>query len=189
MIFPQQHAVIHPGVKGITATSPVNPGNVTLVGAASARAEDGEDAQVKDRPRNIVRFELLVYASLAMGLIIAPLQSSIDPTIAGIGIVTALCVLVAILAFFCWLVWLIARRGRTWAVWVFAVMLVGGTPFSVSEIIHFYKAFSPITFALATLKLTQAAMQVLSIFLLFTGSVRPWFNRAKHASPAATSNR
>jgi len=74
------------------------------------------------------------------------------------------------------MVWLIVKmdRGRNWARITFLVLFLLGTPLSIQPLIHSL-SYSPVS---GVLGLAQAALQVVSLVMLFGRAARPWFRPA-----------
>jgi len=69
------------------------------------------------RPKHIVLFESLMYGALAIGLI-----DRIGLVVAHQEEARSLAIgLLTVFPLVCWLIWLIARRRKTWPIWLFVL--------------------------------------------------------------------
>jgi len=122
----------------------------------------------------------LIWASLAVGLLVnvamwtdvvarmpgprAPLLMEVVNGLIGFGIV----------AFLAWKV----RRGRNWARWLYTVLTamgVLGALVMVGFAASVLKGFPPIVWISGAV---NTAIQVVAVFLLFTGEAPEWFRRS-----------
>jgi LPXTG-motif cell wall-anchored protein len=129
-------------------------------------------------PRNVVRFEQLIYASLVVRLIIAIVDfarlSKVTSALAIVGAGVAGFVILVLLA------WLIARRRKNWARWVLLTLYLLGLPFVivgpfVTEVGGVALA-KPSPFVISLIALETIAQAVALIFV-FTGDAKAWFAR------------
>jgi Na+/proline symporter len=124
-------------------------------------------------PKNIVRFERLMYLTLGMGVIIAALQDSDVTDIVGMGMGFALSIQVLVFAFLALLIWLTARRQQNWARWILAVSFFLGLPFDMIALPDTFRSDS----LAAALSVCQAVIQAIALYLAFSGRSRDWFRR------------
>ena len=128
-------------------------------------------------PRNVARFERLMYGSLAIGILVLLLdgpRKAASPEIRAAGgmalvIGGAICIL-ALIALF---IWLIARRRQNWARWLFAILFLAG-------LVPFVPGFTDLlhnNLAAAILSATQFVLQITALYCIFTGDARPWFHK------------
>jgi hypothetical protein len=121
-------------------------------------------------PRNVVRFERIVYLAWALAVILWLLEwrsRALPKDVAG-GWLTMFTVLMGLEA---WWIWLVARRRKNWARWTSVVALVVSLP----GYFYFLTAKfqdSPI-FAFAYL--LDAILWYVPFYFLFTGDAPAWF--------------
>jgi hypothetical protein len=129
------------------------------------------------RPSNVTRFEQLMYFTLGIGVLGTFRQWNrlvSDPRLARLGGVAFL-VSTQIIAFgiLVLLIWLVARRRKNWARWLTLVMFVLGTPSALRIIGHTLH----IDLLAGSLMCVQLIMQIVALFLIFTGNASDWFAR------------
>lgn len=124
-------------------------------------------------PGNILRFEVLLYASLLLDTLSVPFRddtfSAIDSEMMGAAkLVTA-----AFIVLFAFLIWLAARQRRSWARWILCVLF----GFSVVTLIQMFGedglGFGTAVDTLSTV-LTAAGL-----YFSFTGDAVGWFDPAR----------
>ena len=124
-------------------------------------------------PSNVARFEQLMYLSIALGVIVDALEWNQLVLLAG-PVGGALFVLVfqsIVLASDVILIWLIARRRKNWARWLALISFLVGIPFSMNTYIDLFQSG-----ALAgILDTAQDLLQLVALYLIFTGNARDWF--------------
>jgi hypothetical protein len=117
-------------------------------------------------PINVVWFERLAYASLALGLLDLALDfqnlSRLSPAINLIG------TLVLTLGVIALLIWLVARRRQGWARWAFLVLYLFGLPFFFMNLMQQSLLSVPIS-------LLQVVLHGVALFFVFTGDAKTWF--------------
>jgi hypothetical protein len=136
----------------------------------------------KHLPSNVARFELLMYSSLGIGVIVSALQWSQDLALAG-PLASAgflLFVQAFVITFMVLFIWLVARRHKNWARWLFLIIGILGIPFYF-RVLGQTLRFSPVA---GTLMLVQMLLQVIAVFLIFTGNARDWFKQPASVTPA-----
>jgi hypothetical protein len=127
--------------------------------------------QVTNLPRNVFRFEVLLYASLMLdSLSVAvqdrtPTSDMTDQMIMGATLVTGGMILLFLL-----FVWLAARRRKNWPRWVLAAFLV----FSV---ISLFQVIGDNGIELDSLiEIVSCALTMAGLYFSFTGDAQGWFN-------------
>ena len=121
-------------------------------------------------PRNVLRFEVLLYLSLLLDTLSA---AFLDRTPADTGDTTTANVnmlAVVLVAFFLLLVWLAARHRKNWARWV----LVGALGLSVISLLDALGS-GGLTFATAV-DVLSTALTAAGLYFSFTGDAKDWFN-------------
>jgi uncharacterized BrkB/YihY/UPF0761 family membrane protein len=121
-------------------------------------------------PRNVLRFEVLLYLSLLLDTLSA---AFLDRTPADTGDTTTANVnmlAVVLVAFFLLLVWLAARHRKNWARWV----LVGALGLSVLSLLDALGS-GGLTFATAV-DVLSTALTAAGLYFSFTGDAKDWFN-------------
>ena len=127
-------------------------------------------------PRNVVRFEQLIYASLVVRMITAIVDFA-----RLLKVASALAIVgggIAGFAALALLTWLIARRRKNWARWVLLALYLLGLPFVivgpfVTEVGGVALA-RPSLFVVSLIALETIAQTVALIFI-FTGDAKAWF--------------
>jgi hypothetical protein len=119
-------------------------------------------------PTNVARFEMLMYVSLALSVVIT---ATSENTILTQNRGFAMGILLVTIAFTVLFTWLIARRGANWARWVFAVFFGLGAPFALIAI-PFAIVTDPIGGVLSTI---QFSVQAIAVVMIFSGDAREWF--------------
>jgi hypothetical protein len=129
----------------------------------------------EERPSNIRRFEQLMYLSIAIGALNITLDwdrlVSVARPVGGAVFVVVIDALVFV--FLISLIWLIGRRAKNWARLVLLVFFLLGTPTATRVVMNNLRV-KPLVGALG---LVQFALQVIALFLIFTGNSRGWFRR------------
>jgi uncharacterized BrkB/YihY/UPF0761 family membrane protein len=121
-------------------------------------------------PRNVLRFEVLLYLSLLLDTLSAafldrtPTDTG-DATTANVNMLA-----VVLVAFFLLLVWLAARHRKNWARWV----LVGALGLSVLSLLDALGS-GGLTFATAV-DVLSTALTAAGLYFSFTGDAKDWFN-------------
>jgi hypothetical protein len=121
-------------------------------------------------PRNVLRFEVLLYLSLLLDTLSA---AFLDRTPADTGDATTANVnmlAVFLVAFFLLLVWLAARHRKNWARWV----LVSALGLSVLSLLDALGS-GGLTFATAV-DLISTGLTAAGLYFSFTGDAKDWFN-------------
>ena len=72
------------------------------------------------------------------------------------------------------IIWLVARRAKNWARWVQLGLFIVGTPSFIREVVERNLRDRPV---IGTLGVVQFAVQIATLFLIFTGNARDWFRR------------
>jgi hypothetical protein len=125
------------------------------------------------RMSNVARFEQLMYLSIALGVIESALswnQSVLEADPVG-GASFVLVVQIIVITSEVTLIWLIARRRRNWARWLALISFLVGIPFSMNTYIDLFQSG-----ALAgILDTAQDLLQLVALYLIFTGNARDWF--------------
>ena len=126
-------------------------------------------------PRNIRRFEWLMYSAIAVEILTALLRLDSFPGIVDLTNMAAINhvrVYLEIEAIFAFLTWLTARRRKNWARWVLTVLLgvwISGTVHNEPP----YYGLHPIATIVIFASLFMAA---LAIYFTFTGDAPAWFD-------------
>jgi hypothetical protein len=128
----------------------------------------------KHLPSNVARFELLMYLSLGIGVIVSTLQWSqtvaMSAPLGGAGF--AIFVQAFVLAFMVLFIWLVARRHKNWARWLLLILFVLGLPFYFRVLGQMLR-LNPTA---GNLSVVQVLAQTVAQFLIFTGNARDWFH-------------
>jgi hypothetical protein len=123
-------------------------------------------------PSNVVRFERLMYLSLA--------SSVIWPTFRwyahGLVLIEVLGNVLS-LVFMASFIWLAARRRKNWARWVLLVVFIFSTHGYLRILLPHWRAHGPDAFALGLA--VQIPAQLVALILIFTGNARDWFKQPR----------
>ena len=120
-------------------------------------------------PRNVLRFEVLLYLSLLIDSLSAAFldrgSADVDPATAGnINMVAVL-----LLIFFIAMVWLAARQRRNWARWV----LVAALGLSVLSL---FDSFDDGLTLASFFDVLSTGLTAAGLYYSFTGDAKDWFN-------------
>lgn len=121
-------------------------------------------------PKDVLRFEILLYASLLVDALAAALfgaspEVTTEATEAFLSLLTA--ILIAGLTF---LVWLAARRRKAWARWTLFALFV-------LTLVSYAGSLDQMTFGLrAVMDVVSVALSIAGFFFSFTGEARQWFS-------------
>jgi hypothetical protein len=119
-------------------------------------------------PRDVLRFEALLYLSLLLDCLTAAFLGVGEATRASISLLN----LFLIAGFFA-LVWLAARRQKNWARWT----LFGFFAFTV---VVYIGSLSELTFGIGTIvDILSLASSALGFYFGFTSEAQQWFKGAK----------
>jgi uncharacterized BrkB/YihY/UPF0761 family membrane protein len=122
-------------------------------------------------PRNVFRFEVLLYASLmldALSVAVADRTPTGDMTEQMIMVNTLLSGGVILLQFY--FVWLAARQRKNWPRWVLAAFLV------LSVIVMFQVAGENGLELDGLIEIVSCALTTAGLYFSFTGDAQGWFN-------------
>lgn len=117
-------------------------------------------------PKDIVRFEVLLYLSLLLDTLTAAFFSEApEASRASVSLVNA-----ALISAFVGLVWLAARRHKNWARWT----LFG---FFVLTVVLYIQAFGDLEFSIGTaIDMLSLALSGLGFYFGFTSEAQLWFS-------------
>jgi hypothetical protein len=121
------------------------------------------------KPKNIARFEELMYASLVLAWLVTLLGLDRLHTLLGVGWVLG-ATAVELLTYV-WLTWLVARRRRSWPRWYLLVSFVLHIPLLFMEIGKLWDE----SVLSGILVLVRYLLHGLALFLLFSGDTDGWF--------------
>jgi hypothetical protein len=121
-------------------------------------------------PKNVLRFEVLLYLSLLIDSLSAALLDRTPADMSDAAEANVNLIAVVLVAFFLFLVWLAARNRKNWARWV----LVAALGLSVLSLLD---SFGSGGMTLATaLDVVSTALTAAGIYFSFTGDAKGWFN-------------
>jgi uncharacterized membrane protein YeiH len=121
-------------------------------------------------PKNVLRFEVLLYLSLLIDSLSAALLDRTPADMSDAAEANVNLIAVVLVAFFLFLVWLAARHRKNWARWV----LVAALGLSVLSLLD---SFGSCGMTLATaLDVVSTALTAAGIYFSFTGDAKGWFN-------------
>lgn len=125
-------------------------------------------------PRNVARFEILMYLALTMTVSITILDFNRFAPILGavliVGTIGSVVVLTALL------VWVAARRRQGWARWFLLALFIVGMPGYTMAFLEFAQG-SIVTAAMSVMRVLFSAA---ALYCVFTGDARDWFRRPFH---------
>jgi hypothetical protein len=124
---------------------------------------------VRDLPRNVRRFELLMYAGILIDAASLPF-----PALSGFPSLTLSIVAFGAgwWGFVVWLVWQTARRAKNWSRWLlFALFLL-----QTAQLVYLAAMLRLLPPALA-LMIGVSAIEAAAYYFIFTGDSRQWFRR------------
>ena len=122
-------------------------------------------------PKNVLRFEVLLYSSLILDALSVAFQDrtpSADMTESTIAVATVLAAGLILLLFY--FVWLAARRRKNWPRWVLLATLV----LSVISLFHIVDE-SGLQLDSA-IEVVSCALTAAGLYCSFTGDAQGWFN-------------
>lgn len=120
-------------------------------------------------PKNILRFERLMYASLAVALVdFTPASTTLIASDFR-DILLGLTIIGAGFGIYATMIWLAARRRKNWARWVLLGLFVVDLSTTLPALVHVAGGF-----ALARQLLRQTC-QGGALYFAFTGDAMPWF--------------
>jgi hypothetical protein len=119
-------------------------------------------------PHNVLRFEILLYASLLLDALSYPFREMPNDLSAKAEMATNL-LAAGLIVLFCYLVWLAARKQRSWARWALVISLVLSI-LSLADVLgdEGWKLSSVID-------VCSSALTAWGLYLSFTGDARGWF--------------
>jgi O-antigen ligase len=122
-------------------------------------------------PKNVLRFEVLLYSSLILDALSVAFQDrtpSVDTTESTIVVATVLAAGLILLLFY--FVWLAAQRRKNWPRWVLLATLV----LSVISLFQIVDE-SGLQFESA-IEIVSCALTAAGLYCSFTGDAQGWFN-------------
>ena len=120
-------------------------------------------------PRNVLRFEILLYLSLLIDTLSAAFIERTPPDISEAAAMSIEMFAVILLTFFLLMVWLAARHRKSWARWI----LVGALGLSVLSLLDSLRNGLTLTSALDAL---SSGLTAAGIYFSFTEDAKDWFN-------------
>jgi O-antigen ligase len=122
-------------------------------------------------PKNVLRFELLLYSSLILDAISVAFQDrtpSADMTESTIAVATVLAAGLILLLFY--FVWLAAQRRKNWPRWVLLATLV-------LSVISLFQIVDESGLQLdSAIEIVSCALTAAGLYCSFTGDAQGWFN-------------
>ena len=122
-------------------------------------------------PKNVLRFEVLLYSSLILDALSVAFQDrtpSADMTESTIAIATVLAAGLILLLFY--FVWLAARRRKNWPRWVLLATLV-------LSVISLFQIIDDSGLQLdSAIEVVSCALTAAGLYCSFTGDAQGWFN-------------
>ncbi len=120
-------------------------------------------------PRNVLRFEILLYLSLLIDTLSAAFIERTPPDIGEAAAASVDMFAVVLLTFVLLLVWLAARQRKNWARWI----LVAALGLSVLTLFDSLRYGLTLTSAVDALSI---GLTTAGIYFSFTGDAKDWFN-------------
>jgi hypothetical protein len=133
-------------------------------------------------PTNVRNFFWLNVLSLLLGVITATLTAhtiAAMATAAGHGPDFVIVIRVFVVVVMLLILWLIAFKRQNWARWLWLALFVLGTP----GYIGLFKNLFGISLA-GAISLAQVALQIVALYLVFTGNAAVWFRREPDVADA-----
>jgi len=122
-------------------------------------------------PRNVLRFEVLLYSSLILDALSVAFQDrtpSADMTESTIAVATVLAAGLILLLFY--FVWLAARRRKNWPRWVLLATLL-------LSVISLFQIIDDSGLQLdSAIEVVSCALTAAGLYCSFTGDAKGWFN-------------
>jgi cell division protein FtsW (lipid II flippase) len=122
-------------------------------------------------PRNVLRFEVLLYSSLILDALSVAFQDrtpSADMTESTIAVATVLAAGLILLLFY--FVWLAARRRKNWPRWVLLATLV-------LSVISLFQIVDENGLQIdSAIEVVSCALTAAGLWCSFTGDAQGWFN-------------
>ena len=122
-------------------------------------------------PRNVLRFEVLLYSSLILDALSVAFQDrtpNADMTESTIAVATVLAAGLILLLFY--FVWLAARRRKNWPRWVLLATLV-------LSVISLFQIIDDSGLQLdSAIEVVSCALTAVGLYFSFTGDAVGWFN-------------
>jgi len=122
-------------------------------------------------PRNVLRFEVLLYSSLILDALSVAFQDrtpNADMTESTIAVATVLAAGLILLLFY--FVWLAARRRKNWPRWVLLATLV-------LSVISLFQIIDDSGLQLdSAIEVVSCALTAAGLYCSFTGDAKGWFN-------------
>ena len=122
-------------------------------------------------PRNVLRFEVLLYSSLILDALSVAFQDrtpNADMTESTIAVATVLAAGLILLLFY--FVWLAARRRKNWPRWVLLATLV-------LSVISLFQIIDDSGLQLdSAIEVVSCALTAAGLYCSFTGDAQGWFN-------------
>ena len=122
-------------------------------------------------PKNVLRFEVLLYSSLILDALSVAFQDrtpSIDMTESTIAVATVLAAGLILLLFY--FVWLAAQRRKNWPRWVLLATLV-------LSVVSLFQIIDENGLQIdSAIEVVSCALTAAGLWCSFTGDARGWFN-------------
>lgn len=130
------------------------------------------------RPRSVVCYERLAWASFAVGLVSAAANpATLAKYYAKYPIQYPIIIVVALSAQLLW-IWLVARKRQNWARWISLIVILLGIPKAIWDIGERFR-FNPVA---AIFYYASFVIMIVSVMLLFRSDAREWFSRKRFLS-------
>ncbi len=122
-------------------------------------------------PRNVLRFEALLYASLMLDALSVAFQDrSPTPEMTDQMIMTATLLAGGMILLLCYFVWLAAQKRKNWPRWVLAAALV-------LSMISLVQIIGERGLELdSAIEMVSCALTGIGLYFSFTGDAQGWFN-------------
>ena len=128
-------------------------------------------------PKNVQRFEWLLYSAIALGLLSLLRNPSALAPILALESTNVFLFAYFIVAFasveilFVVFIWLTARRRKNWARWTLVLFFAAGIPFEIYQMANEKDHVTVVIVA------AISSMHGLAYFFIFSGDARPWFRQ------------
>lgn len=126
-------------------------------------------------PGNVIWFERLMYAAIALGVVTAPLRQHdwmrVKAALGGAGDIGVWAFVIGSAVISAAVVWLVARRRLNWLRWTWLALFVLGLAVGAFGLAR----GAPIGTASFVLGTIGILLQAAAFYFVFTGDAKPWF--------------
>lgn len=132
-------------------------------------------------PKNVQRFEWLMYLGLAIGVVAAPFNERVHEAFAkfgpavffGVAVFPAIVVLI---------IWAIARQHQNWLRWTMLILFLIGLWWTIPEALGEFPRYMVDGLA----RVIVLVLHAMAYYFIFTGDAVPWFKKDGRVSSAVS---